>query len=138
MKIEIENIYTILPFDNNVKFNIYTQLYKERHFMVTDEFKNELKYYLKYNDIVLRYKNKYGDNDYTYKLLENFIFYFYKKSMEETDCKILKDSIFSLFFQIMNMNLRIMSQKLHLHYAKQVWNYMNTEQRQSFCSVMCI
>lgn len=138
MKIEIENIYTILPFDNNVKFNIYTQLYKGRHFMVTDEFKNELKYYLKYNDIVLRYKNKYGDNDYTYKLLENFIFYFYKKSMEETDCKILKDSIFSLFFQIMNMNLRFMSQKLHLHYAKQVWNYMNTEQRQSFCSVMCI
>ena len=138
MKIEIENIYTILPFDNNVKFNIYTQLYKGRHFMVTDEFKNELKYYLKYNDIVLRYKNKYGDNDYTYKLLENFIFYFYKKSIEETDCKILKDSIFSLFFQIMNMNLRCMSQKLHLHYAKQVWNYMNTEQRQSFCSVMCI
>ena len=135
---EIENIYTILPFDNHVKFNIYTQLYKGRHFMVTDEFKNELKYYLKYNDIVLRYKNKYGDNDYTYKLLENFVFYFYKKSIEDTNCKTLKDSIFHMFFQIMNMNLRFMSQKLHLHYTKQVWNYMNTKQRQSFCSVMCI
>lgn len=138
MKIEIENIYTILPFDNHVKFSIYTQLYKGKHFMVTDEFKKELKYYLKYKDIVLRYKNKYGENDYTYKLLENFIFYFYQKSMEETNYKILKDSIFDIFFQIMNMNLRLMSQKLQLHYSKQVWNYMRTEQRQSFCSVMCI
>ena len=138
MKIETENIYSILPFDNHVKFNIYTQLYKKKHFMVTDEFKNELTYYLKYKDVVSRYRNKYGDNDYTYKLLENFIFYFYNKSMEETDCRILKDSIFNGFFQIMNMNLRFMSQKLHLYYTKQVWNYMNTEQRQSFCSVMCI
>ena len=137
MKIEIENIYSILPFNNDVKLNIYTQLYKGKHLMVTDEFKNELKYYLKYKDIVLHYKNIFDgrDTDYTYRLLEDFIFYFHKKSIKDSNCKIFKDSIFNSFFQIMNSNMIFMSPKIRLHYSKHIWNYMNTGQRQYICSM---
>ena len=78
MRIEIENIYSILPFDNNVKFNIYKQLYTNKHIMITDEFKEDLKNYLKYYDLVAYYQNAFetlynNENHYTYKLLEDLI-----------------------------------------------------------------
>lgn len=137
MRIEIENIYSILPFDNNVKLNIYKQLYTKKHIMITDEFKYELKNYLKYYDIIKYYQSIFetsnnNENHYTYKLLEDLILYFYGKSIKDAEYKILKQSIFNNFFQIMNLNHRLISQKLRLHYSKQIWNYMTTEERYDF------
>ena len=50
MRNSLENIYKLLPFHSDIKFIIYTQMYKNAK--LPDDFKQDLQTYLMLNSVI--------------------------------------------------------------------------------------
>ena len=61
MRLDIENIYSVLPFGNDIKYNIYKQMYKNQ-FTISSVLKRDLQTFLMLNRVILTYQREFDTN----------------------------------------------------------------------------
>lgn len=73
---DLENIFTCLPFCNDIKLNVYTQMYKH-YGSISNEMKEDLMTYFLIDNIIDVYKNILGSREnmsyYLYNLYNDLI-----------------------------------------------------------------
>lgn len=88
MRYDLENIYKILPVDNDIKYNIYTQMYKN-HATIDKPLKDDLiTYFLLYEILVIYEETKVADEIdrlfFLYSLYNDLIHTnFYNRNVED-------------------------------------------------------
>lgn len=159
MRSETESIFKILPFDNLVKFNIYTQHYKNH----TCPFRSELMEYPLFTDAKQSYFDNKPENesirDCMYRLFKDMAFHMYRnmsnesnESLESLDSNsnsnfnesnesnesndfessLIEPVAFQVYVELMNANyLRSTPESLEIR-ARKLWKNMTTEQKKRF------
>jgi hypothetical protein len=74
MRTDLENIYTLLPFDNNVKFNIYNQMYK-KHYSISKELKEDIETNCFLKEIIQLSIDNFDTNISNYQTISLYILY---------------------------------------------------------------
>ena len=91
MRNTVEGIYKLLPFHSDIKFLIYTQLYK--HIRLSDNFKEDLKTYLTLNYIIEKYRTyfqtDYLDYYFLYSLYNDLLFENHTQKLEDNQDDVL-------------------------------------------------
>lgn len=138
MRSETESIFKLLPFDNLVKFNIYTQQYKNH----TCPFKQELMEYPLFTDAKRVYFDNKPENesirDCMYRVFKDMAFHLYKnislceEEYDEYESSLIEPVAFQVYVELMNADyLRSTPESLEIR-ARKLWKNMTTEQKKRF------
>lgn len=135
MRSETENIYKLLPFDNLIKFNIYSQMYKNHECPYRDEIV-EYPLFRDVKDSYFAEKNvEESDRDCMYRLFKDITFHLYKNISqcdEEHESSMIEAVAFQVYVELMNANyLRATPESLEIR-ARKLWNNMSLEQKKRF------
>ena len=130
MRTEIETVFTHLPFDNHIKYNIYTQLYKT-HYTIQKDLKCDLLSYMKIYDIVSQYKKHYGYK-YEMMLLNDLYGYMFHVMRSSVKMITMKSLVSSQYLEVLNVNHRFMSEKYYIMRIRKIWNIMSPYDRANF------
>ena len=150
MRTETESIFKLLPFDNLIKFNIYTQHYKNH----ICPFKKELMEYPLFTDAKRVYFDNKPENesirDCMYRLFKDMAFHMYRNmsrynesndsdsnsndQFNELDSSLIEPVAFQVYAELMNADyLRSTPESLEIR-ARKLWKNMTTEQKKGFMS----
>ena len=159
MRTETESIYKLLPFDNLIKFNIYTQHYKNH----ICPFKQELMEYPLFTDAKRAYFDNKPENesirDCMYRLFKDMAFHMYRNisrynesndsdsnddqfnesnsndQFNELDSSLIEPVAFQVYVELMNADyLRSTPESLEIR-ARKLWKNMTTEQKKGFIKI---
>lgn len=102
MRCDLENIYTILPFGNDIKYNIYTQMYKN-HSTIPTQLKDDLlSYFLLYKILVIYEEKRVADdidkNFFLYSLYNDLIHNNHYNRSSEADSLLFHNLYLHTFF----------------------------------------
>ena len=137
MRNTVKNIYTILPFNNDIKFVIYTQMYKHLN-KLPNNFKEDLQTYLMLNYVIEKYRKNlqtdYMDNYFLYSLYNDLLFENHVQQLEKD-----KDEDI-LFYNFCYESVLIESNSLQIYNnypiliqrIKYFWKILSSNRRKNF------
>lgn len=144
MRQDIENIYSVLPFGNDIKYNIYNQMYKHQ-FTISSELKRDLQTFLMLNTVICTYQTEL-ETDYTD--INYFLFHLYNDLIHEYHRNIMdlhyhSDTLFHNYYFESNVHDSIQTNSIQrMEYSflmkriKYFWRLLSTNQRLNFINFM--
>lgn len=141
MRQDIENIYKILPLCNDVKFNIYTQLYKNN--TISKILKNDLLTYVMLNNIIHTYQIALGKDNidkhyFLYSLYNDLIHEHYIEKMD-LDVDMDNDLLFySYYYDSAIIDSQYYDYPFLIKRIKYYWKILSPITRKKFKSYMML
>lgn len=129
MRNEVEIIYSQLPFNNDIKFNIYQLMYKH-FYTILPQLKEELIIYLKLNKVMEIYKRSYTNDAKhgLYTLLSDLTI-FLSRTMENCNITQMK---YHWVHNVLYINYRNVSIQFLIKRVRQIWTLIGHLKRMQF------
>ena len=141
MRQDIENIFSVLPFGNDIKYHIYNQMCKHQ-FTISFELKRDLQSYFMLDTVINTYQAEletdYMDHNY-------FLYHLYNDLIHEHHRSIMHDGdtlFHNYYFEsvvrdtIQPQNIQRMQHSFLMKRIKYFWRLLSTNQRLNFMKFM--
>lgn len=137
MKSDIENIFMVLPFGMDIKYNIYSQMYKNV-FTISPELKKDLKSFLLLNQVIDTYqvnlKYDYMDPDYfLYSLYNDLVHEHHRTIIRDHDKS--DDLFYNYYYEIILKEMVYINSSSYPFLTKRIkyfWRLLDPLQRMYF------
>ena len=141
MRQDIENIYSVLPFGNDIKYTIYSQMCKL--FTISSDLKHDLQTYFLINTVIRVYQAEletdYMDANYfLYQLYNDLVYEHHKnnrKKYQESDTLFHNyyfENVIRETIQNDNINIQRMQYPFLMKRITYFWRLLNVHQRLNF------
>lgn len=142
MRGDLENVFGVLPFGNDIKHTIYTQLYRHLY-AISPQLKQDLQTYLLLNEVICTYQAElatdYMDQNYfLYSLYNDLLFNEHDGEEYNDDAGVIRNDNHdnSLYLYNRVRNIAALRYPIVLERIKYFWRLLNPKRRLCFIKFM--